>query len=264
MSQSLDMSIVTLYYLVYHPIYLYEHYNHYIIYYIHWEFLFSTIPYINNGIVVHHPTHNSILKSRSQYIILYLIGGRQAYFLQMNHFISLVMNYISQHPTSIKYVIIQHRFRPKSLSKRTGISLSKRNLPGKQFNDSLPNSISIPNSNSDWNLFSHNNIEKYTIWTDNPTTHINHITCDSLLLNAKKIYFLSNYLALPSYFNNHVDKFHLYVQHIPNNPNQEYNSKQILQHNSSSLLYTKHDYSVAFKSKHHHTIDNIDFKDYFK
>ena len=45
---------------------------------------------------------------------------------------------------------------------------------------------------------------------------------------------------------------------------KEYNSKQILQHNSSSLLYTKHDYSVAFKSKHHHTIDNIDFKDYFK
>jgi hypothetical protein len=41
-----------------------------------------------------HPLHNSILKQRSHYIVLYCIGGRQAYFLSQNLFIKRVLNII--------------------------------------------------------------------------------------------------------------------------------------------------------------------------
>jgi hypothetical protein len=215
-----------------------------------------------------HPLHNSILSQRSHYIVLYCIGGRQAYFLSQNLFIKRVLNYIHSINSTQKYLLLQHRFRPKNLSKRTGQSLSKRNLPGKQFNDMITSSIPSPSSHEyDWNLFSNTTIEKYTIWTNYSSSSQNHITCNDILLNSSHIYFLSNYLELPHYFSNHIDKFHLTIQHFK--PTLEYSmlkfgQKSIIHHNTQNSLFTKYDYSLTSKSQYIEYVENIQFSDYFK
>jgi len=195
------------------------------------------------------------------YTVLYITGGHQAYFVQMNLFINRVLQYLTSISSQHHYSIIQHRYRPKNLSVKTGHSISLRNPPGKVFQSTLPKSKTSSHPYT-WKLFSTSTQETYTLWSDYNLNHQNHTTTESLLKHSNDIMFLSNYLTLPPYFSQYQDKFSLYVEHIPKY-NYPFHSKQIIHHNNQDYHYTHYDYSLVYKSKHISTPQNLDLKKYF-
>lgn len=208
-----------------------------------------------------HISLQSIDSFPHPYTVLYITGGRQAYFLQMNLFIQRVLRHLTHINSLHYYCILQHRYRPKNLSFKTGHDISLRNPPGKVFQHTLPKTKTSSHPYS-WKLFSNSTQETYTLWSDKPLNHQNHTTTKSLLQHSHDIMFLSNYLTLPPYFNDYQDKFKLYVQHLPQY-DYPFHSKHVIHHNNQDYHYTHYDYSVVYKSKDISKPDDLNFKKYF-